>query len=75
MEAHTLDRVDELVVQLRRGHDLPGLVNPAGPLFSDRYREHEITMTGGGCSLNDSGVLFTVYMSVFDPACPTEDCC
>jgi hypothetical protein len=36
----------EQVVDLRRGRDLDGLDNPAGPLFADSYREHEITMTG-----------------------------
>jgi hypothetical protein len=40
------ERTEALVTDLRRGHDLDDLVNPAGPLFTDGYREHEITMTG-----------------------------
>jgi hypothetical protein len=42
------ERASELVVELRRGLDLDGTQNPAGPLFADGYREFEITMTGGG---------------------------
>jgi hypothetical protein len=31
---------------LRRGVDVDGVENPAGPLFADGYREYEITLTG-----------------------------
>jgi hypothetical protein len=40
------ERVEEQVISLRRGLDLDGFDNPAGSLFTDSYREHEITMTG-----------------------------
>jgi hypothetical protein len=40
------ERTESTLIDLRRGIDLDGLDNPAGPLFADSYREHEITMTG-----------------------------
>jgi hypothetical protein len=65
------ERTDDLLISLRRGFDLDDLENPAGPLFGDSHREYEITMTGGGLTINHTWNPVTY----FDENCMEHYCC
>lgn len=64
------ERTDELLTDLRRGLDLADGENPAGPLFADRYWEHEMTGSGPIYTINpDTNPSSNLWHECFEAPC------